>query len=173
MCGGGGGRGARRVGVRASQRWCTASVLVKGAGALMGTGRRVGGQQQKHQQSWQRPRSSQVPLLPAWKTHPCHVFVTPLPDKEEHCQSLASPPEPNTLLVCFVTRRPWPPGIKAIKLMAWEEPYLARITALRDTELAAIKRRWVISLGVCVWGGGRARREVGFWAGWWKEEGHK
>jgi hypothetical protein len=33
------------------------------------------------------------------------------------------------------------PGIKAIKLMAWEEPYLSRITALRDAELAAIRKR--------------------------------
>jgi len=26
--------------------------------------------------------------------------------------------------------------------MAWEEPYLSRITALRDKELDAIKKRW-------------------------------
>jgi hypothetical protein len=31
--------------------------------------------------------------------------------------------------------------MKAMKLMAWEEPYLDRITQLREQELAAIKRR--------------------------------
>jgi ATP-binding cassette subfamily C (CFTR/MRP) protein 1 len=43
---------------------------------------------------------------------------------------------------------PPPPitGIKAIKLYAWEEPYLERITALRDEELRAIRRTQLLGM---------------------------
>eukprot|EP00775_Hariotina_reticulata_P001784 gene1784-2118_t len=44
-------------------------------------------------------------------------------------------------------------GIKAIKLYAWEEPYLTRITQLRETELLAIKRTQMLAM---VSGGGEA-----------------
>jgi hypothetical protein len=37
-------------------------------------------------------------------------------------------------------------GIKAIKLYAWEEPYLARITQLRERELQAIKRTQMLAM---------------------------
>lgn len=38
------------------------------------------------------------------------------------------------------------PGIKAIKLYAWEEPYLSRISDLRETELRAIRRTQLLSM---------------------------
>ncbi len=39
-------------------------------------------------------------------------------------------------------------GIKAIKLYAWEEPYARRIHALRETELAAVRRTQLLGM-VC------------------------
>jgi hypothetical protein len=37
-------------------------------------------------------------------------------------------------------------GIKAIKLYAWESPYLDRINALRETELRAIRKTQLLSM---------------------------
>jgi hypothetical protein len=39
-----------------------------------------------------------------------------------------------------------PTGIKAIKLYAWEAPYLSRITQLRETELRAIRKTQMLSM---------------------------
>ncbi len=36
-------------------------------------------------------------------------------------------------------------GIRAIKLYAWEEPYEERINALRDEELAQVRRAAMLS----------------------------
>jgi hypothetical protein len=38
------------------------------------------------------------------------------------------------------------PGIKAIKLYAWEEPYLERISALRERELRAIRKTQLLGM---------------------------
>jgi hypothetical protein len=37
-------------------------------------------------------------------------------------------------------------GMKAIKLYAWEDPYLKRIQAIRDAELVEVKRMAIMSI---------------------------
>ena len=46
-------------------------------------------------------------------------------------------------------------GVKAIKLYAWEEPYLEKLTALRELELRDIRRAaiWSILNSVIFFGG--------------------
>jgi len=51
-----------------------------------------------------------------------------------------------TLLTHHTPTHPPPKGIKAIKLYAWEEPYLERISALRETELKAIRRTQLLGM---------------------------
>jgi hypothetical protein len=39
-----------------------------------------------------------------------------------------------------------PKGIKAIKLYAWEEPYVERISALREDELRAVRKTQLLGM---------------------------
>ena len=50
--------------------------------------------------------------------------------------------QPKQQQTCKKTKK----GIRAIKLYAWEGPYLERINALRELELAAIRRTQMLSL---------------------------
>lgn len=51
--------------------------------------------------------------------------------------------------------KPFRAGIKAIKLYAWEGPYVERIRVLRERELESIRSAalWGILNGIIFWGG--------------------